>query len=446
MRKSTLLTVVLIACFAGFPAFGQDWTPVDNPWEFVSVLDSSDWPQYNAVDNSGRIWYGDYYAPGKVIDADGSLVAVIDSFVVPHPAGGDTTIPFLYTRGMAATASGNILFIKWGALLEIDPSSVTTTTDTVYATGVNFCPLLDGTGVEYSPIGPALDAGGYIYVGYVVGASPIEVIDPVDFVVVQEIELADAPSYARGMAVWGDAKTITTSDLETGGPLKLWTSTDLVTYTFTDSVFEDVNGDTIFQDQRVCMHWGPDSMLWVSVDDYVAPTDSMHNNITVLNFATKEYFRVYRAGYADTLSGDYGEGFRGVAFSQDGSLAYTCGPNSDGGVRGAVFVYQDITHKVDERSPGLPEGYKLAQNYPNPFNPTTRIAYEIPETELVSLAIYNLLGQKVRTLVNEVVTAGEHTAIWDARADNGMPVASGTYFCKLSTSSGSITKTMVFIK
>jgi len=68
---------------------------------------------------------------------------------------------------------------------------------------------------------------------------------------------------------------------------------------------------------------------------------------------------------------------------------------------------------------------------PNPFNPTTTIAYSIPEPGLVALHIYDVRGRRVRTLVSEQKTKGEHRAIWDGRDANGLEVASGVYFVRL---------------
>jgi flagellar hook assembly protein FlgD len=73
----------------------------------------------------------------------------------------------------------------------------------------------------------------------------------------------------------------------------------------------------------------------------------------------------------------------------------------------------------------------LHQNYPNPFNPTTTINYSLKENAKVSLNIYNIKGQKVRMLVNEVLPAGEHSAIWNGRGSNGNQVSSGIYFYKM---------------
>lgn len=75
-----------------------------------------------------------------------------------------------------------------------------------------------------------------------------------------------------------------------------------------------------------------------------------------------------------------------------------------------------------------PFRFELYQNYPNPFNPSTEIHYTLPQPGKVEVSIYNLLGQKLQTLVSETQDAGEHEIIWDATNSSGLPVGSGTYF------------------
>jgi len=70
-------------------------------------------------------------------------------------------------------------------------------------------------------------------------------------------------------------------------------------------------------------------------------------------------------------------------------------------------------------------------SYPNPFNPRTTIAYSIPRTTHVTLKIYDLVGRRMRTLVDELVNAGEHQVPWDGNDTTGHKVASGVYLCQL---------------
>jgi hypothetical protein len=79
----------------------------------------------------------------------------------------------------------------------------------------------------------------------------------------------------------------------------------------------------------------------------------------------------------------------------------------------------------------LPKQFALYQNYPNPFNPTTAIAFQVDRPATVTLDIYNVLGEKVKTAVRGQMTAGHHQVEWDGSSDAGQSVSSGIYFAKL---------------
>ncbi|MDD4309370.1 MAG: T9SS type A sorting domain-containing protein [Candidatus Cloacimonetes bacterium] len=89
----------------------------------------------------------------------------------------------------------------------------------------------------------------------------------------------------------------------------------------------------------------------------------------------------------------------------------------------------------------------LEANYPNPFNPSTMIAFALPEAGNPLLAIYNLKGQLVKTLVrNKDFAAGKHQVIWNGTDNNGNKVSSGVYFCRLTFNKDSVTRKMVMAK
>jgi len=96
----------------------------------------------------------------------------------------------------------------------------------------------------------------------------------------------------------------------------------------------------------------------------------------------------------------------------------------------------------------IPENiFYLGQNYPNPYTHNTTISYAIPKSGVVSLKIYNIKGQLVRTVVDEHREKGHYTEIWDGKNDNGKPVSSGIYFYKLETDdSKSQIKKMLLIR
>jgi hypothetical protein len=84
-------------------------------------------------------------------------------------------------------------------------------------------------------------------------------------------------------------------------------------------------------------------------------------------------------------------------------------------------------------TPDLPTSFRLAQNAPNPFNPATTIAFEVPRgAGLVTLAIFDVSGRRVRVLEQGELEAGRYTRTWQGRDDTGRAVASGVYFYKLS--------------
>ena len=76
----------------------------------------------------------------------------------------------------------------------------------------------------------------------------------------------------------------------------------------------------------------------------------------------------------------------------------------------------------------LSDTYWLWQNAPNPFNAATTIRYLVPRTGSIELVVYDILGRRVRTLVQDSVPAGIHTIAWDSRNDRSQPIASGVYF------------------
>jgi len=94
----------------------------------------------------------------------------------------------------------------------------------------------------------------------------------------------------------------------------------------------------------------------------------------------------------------------------------------------------------------LPDRFALAQNFPNPFNPLTTISYQTPQSATVSLAIYNLFGQKVRTLVSTQQPANYYSVIWNGTNDAGQSVASGIYFYRLEAGDFQAVRKMVFLK
>ncbi len=100
---------------------------------------------------------------------------------------------------------------------------------------------------------------------------------------------------------------------------------------------------------------------------------------------------------------------------------------------------------IDEAQ-SSPLTFKLYANYPNPFNPQTNVVFDLPQTDEVTIEIFNILGQKVRTLAQQTFKAGKHHLVWNGKDDRGNTLSSGVYFLKLHSSRYSATRKMVLMK
>jgi len=95
---------------------------------------------------------------------------------------------------------------------------------------------------------------------------------------------------------------------------------------------------------------------------------------------------------------------------------------------------------------GLPTSYMIHQNYPNPFNPVTTLRYDLPEDALVNIAIYDMMGRQIRTLISTQHSAGYKSVQWNATNDAGSPVSAGLYFYMIQAGDFKQTKKMMLVK
>ena len=113
-------------------------------------------------------------------------------------------------------------------------------------------------------------------------------------------------------------------------------------------------------------------------------------------------------------------------------------------------VQQPLALETRERRLGdrgyVPDTFVLSQAFPNPFNPSTRFGYGLPRDGAVEIAVYNALGQKVRTLIHGVEQAGYRYASWDGRDDDGRSVTSGLYFFSMRAEGFQAVHKMLLLK
>jgi len=139
------------------------------------------------------------------------------------------------------------------------------------------------------------------------------------------------------------------------------------------------------------------------------------------------------------------------------ALAGTAGQPDAGVLAGGVYTLQGgfwsggqiVTGVGDEPPPGdmaPPLVFRLYDAAPNPFNPRTNFAFDLPEAQLVRLAVYDLRGRLVRTLTRETLPAGHHVVTWDGTDDGGATVASGTYVVTITAGEHHETRKSMLLK
>jgi len=109
-------------------------------------------------------------------------------------------------------------------------------------------------------------------------------------------------------------------------------------------------------------------------------------------------------------------------------------------------VYVNRYEYLSTESEGIPTEFALHENYPNPFNPTTTLRFDLPEVSSITLTIYNMLGQKVKTFNMNDTPAGFHSIKWNAINDYGDPVGAGVYLYQLRANQYLETRKMVLLK
>ena len=116
------------------------------------------------------------------------------------------------------------------------------------------------------------------------------------------------------------------------------------------------------------------------------------------------------------------------------------------GLHPHLYFYPRLGTAVESQENSIPDKFKLDQNYPNPSNPITTINYQLPESDRVKFAVFNMPGKHIITLVNKEQAAGNYRIQWDGRDDKGLKVSSGIYLYRLKTGSFIRTRKMIFLQ
>lgn len=141
----------------------------------------------------------------------------------------------------------------------------------------------------------------------------------------------------------------------------------------------------------------------------------------------------------------------GIYLYKDGAWHYIGGTVQEGSVTArtthlGVFRAFVGDHGDMDTEYYVPSSFAIHQNYPNPFNPTTTIGFELPSSSHVSLVVYDVLGRRVTSLVDNTMRAGVHQVVWNGKSTSGSSLSSGIYFVQMRTDSFTATRKMMLVK
>lgn len=176
----------------------------------------------------------------------------------------------------------------------------------------------------------------------------------------------------------------------------------------------------------------------ISLDNYVFDVDNEDDEITWTAFGAIE-LQVQIVNRVATVTAPNSEWL-----GSETIIFYAKDPYGATGNSITTFIVSTSTDVPTEKE-SLPTQFALYPNFPNPFNPETTISFDVPEPGQVRITIYNHLGQKVKTLLNEMKTAGRYQLIWNGTDDVGRKVSSGVYFYQFETEKYSATRKMILI-
>ncbi len=154
----------------------------------------------------------------------------------------------------------------------------------------------------------------------------------------------------------------------------------------------------------------------------------------------------YVVGFDSSGGSSYDHGNTVLETPDGGFVIGGTVPTTAGEIMGLVKINEVYLDAGDEPLDDLPAAFELVANYPNPFNPETTIDFALPNRSEVKLVVYDILGRKIRTLLDETRSAGRHSVVWDGRGSDGRAQASGMYFCLLTAGDYRASQKMLLLK
>ena len=435
-----------------------------------------------AVDAENKVWVSQYYAEywvlangdtlkdrnGERIRASSIHVFNSDGTKAMEPirsfAYGDIADTLFWDakdgpgrdiRGIRADHNGDIIVMLGTPYTPDNPRTRENPTSLMFRLDHKTGEVLDRVnfGAEEfgSPAAPGIDANGNIYVAPVVGSAPIRVYNS-DF---QQIALVSetSPGIGRTLEVTADGNTVYWSAFTHSGTYKYQRPDEFSKYDSLGLIQEGLLAESSARDPSTGYIWLGHSVA----GNIPLPNSGMFAPGSELTwFALDPMTDMIVDSLKFNLPFTFGEQkTRSIGFSRDGEYAYVgLFDNSRDGngipLNGVGGTPRGFTFKKFMRGKAtnisldlaeIPDEFVLSQNYPNPFNPQTNIAFEVKESGLATLRVYDVLGREIDTLVDEYLGVGKYTATFTA---SNLP--SGTYMYRLSIAGNHLSGKMTLVK
>ena len=450
MKKRFTISVLMVL-FLGTIAFSQ---PTSN-WKFSRVILSGSGHGTDgclhgiAVAPDGCIWVNLYRgiedypdAPNGsdlVLNPDGSLKAIL-SEAANDGAG----------RGMSLGHDGKIYSSHYDVFNVYDYQTMEVERKIVPKANTSLTtPVAD----EFGNI-----LVGFVYLGGTSGNGVYNYNANGEFLgIVINPTTTNLPGLSRDIAITPDGNDLYIANLSSGFGVGHWHSADGAfgggTYTFVEYIggVTETGLPKMYGGTGQVVKFDQKGRLWVGFDGTMEPSrydcwDLDKNEIVdcIVSFPNPNDMDGLYIGNDDIPDECWVQGGfvtpRGFAMSNDGKKAYVVDYNSG-------ILEFDYVEPSDAKEPkAVPEGFALSQNYPNPFNPSTNFTYSVPNTTDVRIAIYDLFGREIKTLVNESKEAGTYNITWNGRDSHNRQVATGVYFYKMQATGFEKTMKMMIVK
>ncbi|MEW6651916.1 MAG: T9SS type A sorting domain-containing protein [Bacteroidota bacterium] len=441
LKKVTLLfaVVLMFASVSNAQWGNQGQWPTTAP--FVTGQNHS-----MAVDPDGKVWIGRWaavvkhgVAPGDTLKKPVYLVYVFNpdgtqaSFSPIWRILGDTL--FTTNRGMRVGSDGNILFTTGSQPVSLPnfPAAIPQHLYNVnYKTGVG----IKKVQLKYTAAAPAVDGNGNIFIAPVVPAAsgaPMEIYDKNLTLIGNALNAT--VGFSRSFEVSRDGNTIYWAGYNNGVVYVYNRADEFSAFALKDSLMKGAKAESFT--------WHPinKNQLWIS--------GGSQNDLPSGRFTKGTWYAydVVQKKVVDSLKWRWkdwtseatkAERPRALAFSLDGKTAYI----GTFGIATSDLCQRVVQGGVDvKKLEEMPAQYELSQNYPNPFNPATKIKFSMPVEGMVSLKVYNVVGEEVETLLDTYKGAGSYEVSFDASN-----LSSGVYMYTLRTEKMSLTKKMILVK